>query len=159
MQSKTKFCVYLCIRSQEKKNCVIVVTFITSNQHTGLFSIMSKANKWQLSLILIVIGLTIYNILPTLFFYSQPLNQPVSKKKGTAVAENIMNRVNYLQEDALSYLASFNKMLSIKAKKIESPKEDPSLIFVSFSSEKEADLFKKFLPARRLSDSFLSRTA
>jgi SecD/SecF fusion protein len=107
---------------------------------------MSKTNRWQLGLILAVIGLTLYNILPTLFFYGQPLKQSIDKRQGQEIAKAAMDRANMLEDDAISFLASFNKMLSIKAKKIEALPENPAIIAVSFSSEEEANTFKTFLP-------------
>lgn len=107
---------------------------------------MTKAKRWQFGLILVVICLTLYNILPTLFFYTKPLDQAVDRKRGEAIAEDALARVNHLEQDAISYLASFNKMLSIKAKQIRASKTDPSVIEVVFPSEKEATLFKNFLP-------------
>ena len=35
---------------------------------------MEKQKRWQFYLIIAVLVLTLYNILPTIFFYSKPLN-------------------------------------------------------------------------------------
>ncbi len=42
---------------------------------------MEKQKKWQFYLIIAVIVLTIYNILPTVFYYSKPLKSPIDAKQ------------------------------------------------------------------------------
>lgn len=42
---------------------------------------MLKKKNWQLYLILVVIALTIYNILPTVFYYSKPLKSAITKER------------------------------------------------------------------------------
>ena len=41
---------------------------------------MDKQKKWQSFLILAVIALTLYNILPTLFYYCKPLKNPMNRR-------------------------------------------------------------------------------
>ena len=46
---------------------------------------MDKQKKWPLVLILSVVALTIYNILPTIFYYAQPLKSAVCEEEGMKV--------------------------------------------------------------------------
>ena len=47
---------------------------------------MEKQKRWQYYLIVAVIFLTIYNILPTVFYYTKPLKSPIDEKKAQSVA-------------------------------------------------------------------------
>ena len=104
-----------------------------------------KRKRWQLWLILIVIALTIYNILPTVFFYSKPLKSPIDKSKAEEISVDIMNRVNSLESDSISWLNSFCKMLKVKPKYIEINKENSSQIDIEFTKLEDAKKFKKFI--------------
>lgn len=107
---------------------------------------MEKQKSWQLYLILAVIVLTLFNILPTIFFYSKPLKSPIDAPRAQQVAVAIADRVNALEDDAVSWLHSFTKLLGIKAQSIELQKNEPRLINLTFKNSQEADLFKRFLP-------------
>ena len=107
---------------------------------------MIKKKKWQLSLILCVMILTVYNILPTVLFYSKPLNEPVSKEYAGKVVESIMARVNSLDEKSVEWIESFNGLLGIKPESVSQEEGVSQVVKVSFKSRADANLFKKFLP-------------
>lgn len=107
---------------------------------------MEKQKRWQFYLILTVIVLTIYNILPTIIFYSKPLKSPVDEKQAEQVISGIITRVNGLEEKSKEWLQSFSKLIGVKPISIQLQNEDPGLFELSFATEKEADLFKRFLP-------------
>lgn len=107
---------------------------------------MEKQKRWQLYLIMAVIVLTLYNILPTIIFYSKPLKEPIDGTRAEQVAEGIVSRVNSLEEQAQEWLWSFNKLLGLKPTSIELQKDDPGLVEVAFATPQEAEMFKRFLP-------------
>lgn len=107
---------------------------------------MEKQKRWQFYLILTVIVLTLYNILPTIFYYSKPLKSPVDAKTAEGVAQAVVERVNAVEADSKDWLVSFNNLLGIKAQSIELSKDNPGLFEVTFANQKDADLFKRFLP-------------
>lgn len=107
---------------------------------------MEKQKRWQLYLILAVIVLTVYNILPTILYYSKPLKQPIDGVRAEQVAHEITTRTNELQDDAISWLWSFSDNLGIKASSIEMKEGDPRVIAVTFPTEKQATVFKSYLP-------------
>lgn len=107
---------------------------------------MEKQKRWQLFLIVAVLVLTIYNILPTVFFYSKPLSAPIDAPRAEQVATAAVARVNDLEGDAIAWLHSFNDLLGVHAEKIAPVAGTPSLIEVSFHDFREADVFRKFLP-------------
>lgn len=108
---------------------------------------MEKQKPWQLYLIIAVLVLTLYNILPTIFFYTKPLKSPIDAPRAEQVSSSIISRVNSLEVDAKSWLASFCKLLGIKPLSIDLSPSNASLVQVSFNNEKDAALFKRFLPA------------
>lgn len=106
---------------------------------------MEKQKRWQFYLILAVLILTLYNILPTIFYYTKPLKSPVDAQKAEQVATTIVDRVNALEGDAKDWLYSFSKLLKVHPTSIEITKDNPELIEVAFKSPQEADTFRRFL--------------
>lgn len=107
---------------------------------------MEKQKPWQFYLILAVLVLTLYNILPTIFYYTKPLKSPIDAARSEEVAVGVMNRVNQLEEDSKAWLSSFSHLLGIKPISIDLDPNNSSLFNLSFKSEQDAALFKKFLP-------------
>ena len=106
---------------------------------------MEKQKRWQLYLILAVMLLTVYNILPTLFFYSNSLKKPIGQKEATQVAQGIVERVNDLEEFTLAWLRAQSKNLGLKPTAISLDPVDPRLAQVTFRNDKEAAFFAKTL--------------
>lgn len=107
---------------------------------------MEKQKRWQFYLIIAVLVLTLYNILPTIFFYSKPLNSPIDAPKAEKIAVSIIDRVNQIEADSKEWLASFSKLLGVKPASIELDTTNAGLFKVTFNQEKDAELFKRFLP-------------
>lgn len=121
---------------------------------------MERPKRWSLILVALVILLTIYNVLPTVLFYTKPLKKPIEEKRAYEVAHQIAIRVNDLEKDALDWLKSFNKLLGIKAESMRIDEQNPGLIYLRFSSDQQAEKFKKYLPrAGALIPFFPSRLA
>ncbi len=106
---------------------------------------MEKRKRWQLLLILGVAVLTIYNILPTIFFYSQPLKKPIDAKAAEKVAVGITQRVNSLENFTLSWLKAQSKNLGLKPVEISLDKGNPGLAKISFRKPEEAAFFANTL--------------
>ncbi len=107
---------------------------------------MEKQKRWQFYLIIAVLVLTLYNILPTIFFYSKPLSAPIDSPKAEHVASAIIERVNQLEVESKEWLASFCRLLGIKPISIDLVTANTGLIQVSFKDENDTALFKRFLP-------------
>ncbi|MBP9841491.1 MAG: protein translocase subunit SecD [Simkaniaceae bacterium] len=107
---------------------------------------MERRNRWQFFLIVGVLVLTIYNILPTIFYYTKPLKHPIELSQAESIATASLKRVNSLEEHSLSWLKSYNKLLHLNPTSIQLDQEDPQLVRISYRSIEEASLFKKHLP-------------
>lgn len=107
---------------------------------------MEKPKRWQLYVILTVILLTLYNIFPTLLWYSKPLNKPIDANQAQGIAKEIISRVDSLEPQATAWLESFAHMLDLKPASIQLRDEDPRIIEITFNNAKDADLFRRFLP-------------
>jgi SecD/SecF fusion protein len=59
---------------------------------------VEKRKRWHFFLIVIAIVLTVYNILPTIFYYAHPLKNPIDEKRAVHVAQSIGTRVNSLRK-------------------------------------------------------------
>ncbi|QVL57921.1 MAG: protein translocase subunit SecD [Simkaniaceae bacterium] len=107
---------------------------------------MKKQKRWQFILIAVVVLLTLYNILPTVLFYSKPLNEPINEKRATAVAQGAINRVNALEDESLSWLKSYNKLLGTKPTSITLDADNPEIIHLRYEDEKDAERIRSHLP-------------
>ena len=107
---------------------------------------MEKQKRWQFYLIVAVLVLTLYNILPTIFFYTKPLKAPIDESRAEVVATSIVDRVNELEADSKAWLASFCRLLGIKPTSIDLVTTNAGLFQVSFNNDQDAAQFKRFLP-------------
>jgi SecD/SecF fusion protein len=107
---------------------------------------MEKRKGWQFYLIIAVIILTIYNIMPTVFYYAQPLKKAVDAPKAVQTAQLITQRVNDLEQDAISWINSFCKLLKISPANISINNNNPQDISISFAKKEDAQKFKKYMP-------------
>lgn len=107
---------------------------------------MEKQKRWQFYLIVAVMALTLYNILPTIFYYTKPLGSPIDEGRAKEVAVGVMTRVNHLEDEATGWLYSFADLLKVKPVKISSRPDNPGIIEVTFQNAQEASKFKRFLP-------------
>lgn len=106
---------------------------------------MERQKRWQLYLILAVVLLTVYNILPTVFYYSKPLKKPIDSKEAALVAEGIIDRVNDLENFTLSWLQAQSKNLGLKPVEIKLSPQDPRVALVTFPNESDASFFAQTL--------------
>ena len=107
---------------------------------------MEKRKKWQLYLIVAVAVLTIYNILPTVFYYSKPLREPINEAKATEIAQDITERVNRLEGETKEWLNAFCKLIKVKPLSVGFDPKQPSFFTLSFKNAEDASLFRKYLP-------------
>lgn len=107
---------------------------------------MEKQKRWQLYLILAVIVLTLYNIFPTIIYYSKPLKSPVNQEMASEISHGIVARVDSLEEQSKEWLQSFSKLLGVKPVSIQLKNDDAGLFEVAFATPQEAAAFKRFLP-------------
>ena len=107
---------------------------------------MKKQRKWQFLLILAVIAVTIYNILPTIFYYSKPLRQPVTEAKAEQIAYSIERRSLELENDTKEWLHSYCNLLQIKPTAVSISPENLQLVTVSFVKLEEARRLRSHLP-------------
>jgi SecD/SecF fusion protein len=107
---------------------------------------MEKRKRWQQLLIYCVLILTVYNILPTVFFYSKPLKSPIDADRASKISSEVMDRVNRIEVEAQNWLHSFCKLLNIKPQSISPSADNPHHIALTFKNLEEAKTFSKFLP-------------
>lgn len=104
---------------------------------------MEKQKKWPFILIVTVIALTLYNIFPTIFYYTQPLKSPINEKQSLKISESIAQRVNRLETESKSWLASYCQQLHLSPQSIESSGQN---FILRFTKSDEASKFRKFFP-------------
>lgn len=104
---------------------------------------MEKQKKWQFFLILAVIALTIYNILPTVFFYCKPLKTLIGEPQANDISSSIAKRVNQLEPESKEWLASYCDLLHLKPLSITA---DGQNWVIAFAKSQEAAQFRKAFP-------------
>lgn len=107
---------------------------------------MERPKKWHLYLIISVLVLTVYNILPTVFFYTKPLKSSIDPKRADKVAVSVAERVNDLEQEAVEWVGSFAKLIHVKPVSVELDPQNPQLVQVKFGEIEQAQLFRKLLP-------------
>ncbi|MEM8727392.1 MAG: protein translocase subunit SecD [Chlamydiota bacterium] len=107
---------------------------------------MEKQKKWQCILIAIVVVLTVYNILPTVLFYSKPLSEPITESRATTIVQGALARINALEDESLSWLKSYNKLLETTPSSMTLDPENRELIHIRYGNEKDARRMKRYLP-------------
>lgn len=107
---------------------------------------MEKQKRWQLFLIIAVIILTVYNILPTVFYYSKPLKKPINTTTAKAITEEITDRTNKLEIESVEWLDSFCSLLSLKPLSISPDTQNAQFVNVTFKNADDANKFRKHLP-------------
>ena len=107
---------------------------------------MEKTKKWQLFVIGAVVLLTLYNILPTLFYYSKPLSAPITQERAAGIADQIATRVDSLEDEGLAWLSSFSKLIGVAPESIAVDPNDVGNYVVSFNNSKDSERFSRFLP-------------
>lgn len=107
---------------------------------------MEAKKRWHFWLIVAVLALTVYNILPTVFFYTKPLSSPINESRAYKAADSIVERVNGLEQFSKEWLASFCKLLHVDPLEISIDPINPDLLNVSFAKEEEATLLRNYLP-------------
>ncbi len=115
---------------------------------------MYANKKWPKIVIFLVMALAIYNILPTVFYYIQPLHQPLSEKKGIAIAQSIDRRLSDLEADSLHWIRSLAQLLHITPKEILPLPGNPEVFSLSFSTLEEAQRLRAKLPRASALTSF-----
>ncbi len=108
--------------------------------------LMDRPKRWQLFLIVAVILLTVYNILPTIFFYTKPLKEPVNAALAQTVAEQIEERVHVLAPEAVSWVEAFSRNLKVHPRSVQLDRDNPQLITVAFDQQNDASIFRHYLP-------------
>lgn len=107
---------------------------------------METNKRWQFWIIIAVLLLTLYNILPTIFFYTKPLRTPIDEERAHRVAEEIVDRVNGLEKDSEDWLWAFSKNLGLSMRSVTLDKNDARRFTVVFDNAKDAETFKAYLP-------------
>ncbi len=108
---------------------------------------MEKQKRWQFYLIVAVLVLTLYNIFPTILYYSKPLKSTIDSKRAESVASAMITRVNSMEQASIAWLKSFSNLLGIKPSDISLRKDNPRLVDVTFKNAQDAKAFSRFLPA------------
>jgi SecD/SecF fusion protein len=107
---------------------------------------MEKQRKWQFLLIVAVIFLTVYNILPTLFYYSKPLKEPVSPQEAVRIASAAAERLEELETETLDWIRSYCELLQAKPQSVSIDPQNSALALVTFSKIDDAKRLRAFLP-------------
>ncbi len=105
----------------------------------------AQQKRKALFVILAVSALTLYNILPTIFFYTKNLKGEITKSVSEKIATDIAKRVNTLEGESIAWIHSYCKLLHLKPTKVSLKEKNPDAINVTFKTEKDARIFKSHM--------------
>ncbi len=108
--------------------------------------IMKKHRRWQ-GFILFSVGIvTLFHILPTLLYYSKPLQESLSSKDAHQIAVASIQRVNQLEKDSISWLYSFAQLIGVKTTEVSLDPENSQIITIKCPTLGDADTLREHLP-------------
>ncbi|MDE3055791.1 MAG: protein translocase subunit SecD [Verrucomicrobiota bacterium] len=107
---------------------------------------MDKKRRWQRYLLISVLIATFYNILPTLLYYGQNLEKPITLFEAERIAASVEKRVNTLENENIDWVRSYCSLLQIKPLRIQLSEETPGQITVSFARLEDAKMLRALLP-------------
>lgn len=107
---------------------------------------MERQKRWQLYLIITVIILTVYNILPTVFYYANPLKKSIDGPRANQIALNIESRVNDLEDESIAWLKSYSDLLHVKPLSVALNPSQPRYVNMGFKSVEDAKAFRSYFP-------------
>lgn len=107
---------------------------------------MLKHRRWQ-GLILLTVGIiTLFHILPTLLYYTKPLEQSLTAKDAEKIALSALERVNQLESDSLAWIDSFAHLVGAKISKATIDPNNAQLITIKCPTLADADKIRENLP-------------
>ena len=107
---------------------------------------MAKNTRWQLFVILLVLAWTLYNIFPTILYYTKPLSRPVHQDEVLKIEQNILERLKEKPQDTIDYLKSFCSLVNVHPVSIVADPNDTTFITLTLKNAEETNLVRKLLP-------------
>ncbi|MFZ4673331.1 MAG: protein translocase subunit SecD [Chlamydiia bacterium] len=107
---------------------------------------MKKQKRWHSWLIATVSLLTVYNILPTILFYANPLSDKIGAKKAIEIQNSIADRVNRLESDSTDWIYSFSQLIGVKIKSVEIDPVFSDKLEITFNQSEDAKKFTQIFP-------------
>ncbi len=107
---------------------------------------MEKQRKWQFLLILAVVVLTVYNILPTIFYYLKPLKEPIGPAATEKISASMIKRLDHLESETLDWIRSYCDLIQTKPLSVSIDSENPQFTIVSFAKSEDARRLRAYLP-------------
>lgn len=101
-------------------------------------SILEKRKKWHSYLIFFVLVFALYNVIPTIIYYSKPLNKTIDSKEASTIVERIVTKV---EEDRGFVSQQVNKLISclkISPKSVQFLGKSKSIVDIELSSVQDA---------------------
>lgn len=107
---------------------------------------MEKQKRWQFFLILSVLLITLYNVAPTIIFYSKPLKKALTEEQGMQEARDMARRWELEKEQSLSWIKSLLRTLKVDAEEVNFDPHDQQIVKVTCKRAEDASLLRAVLP-------------
>lgn len=99
---------------------------------------MEKRKKWHSYLIFFVLVFALYNVIPTIIYYSKPLNKTIDSKEASTIVQRIVTKI---EKDRGFVSQQVNKLISclkISPRSVRLLGESKSIVNIELSSVQEA---------------------
>lgn len=100
---------------------------------------MEKRKKWHFYLIFCVLFFALYNVIPTVIYYSKPLHKVIDSKEASNIASKITKRVEQDKEFLLKEVNKIISCLKLSPKSIRFLGESKGIVEVELASLKETE--------------------
>lgn len=107
---------------------------------------MEKQKRWHLYAIIAVFVWTLYTILPSIIFYSKPLDRPIDEKGALLLEDSIVDRLDKFNQSSIDWIYSFCNMVGISPKNVHIDDKDPSSMYFEVPSTNDVEKVKNFFP-------------
>ncbi len=102
--------------------------------------------KWKKIFTCSVFAFTLYNLLPSVFYYSKPLSDPISFKQASEVLNDWEKASSSHEKETSDWITQLGYRLNIPSITIQNLKDCPRTLSLEFSNVDEAALFEKKFP-------------
>ena len=107
---------------------------------------MEKKQRWRLLVILSVLFFALYNVLPTVLYYSKPLKNPVDASRALDIAKEVAARLDKENEALIDRINSFGEQSAIPFQSVAIDEKDPSTVVCTLKKKEDLEKAQSLLP-------------
>ena len=108
---------------------------------------MNRRSHWQIWVTALVFVITVSQVLPTIFYYSKPLERNVGTTQAHQISRKLVERAQSLEKETLDWLTAQCLRLKVRPKAIRWNQDNPQFIYLECQKEEDAEILRAVLPS------------